>query len=253
MTARKREAVAPAEIVEALLREASPKLVLVGGQALAFWMDRYRVEMPRGVPYVSRDIDFLTDSRADVAEVRRLARVLGGSAIIPHARSLTALVGQAVRDVSDEEFINVDVIHRVIGADAAVVRSRAVRARRGDVELRVMHPLDVLKSRVDNLHRLAEKQNDVGCAQLEAAISVARRFVESCAKTANVREMLRYVGFIERLARSDAGRKVARRFGLHVADAIEPNAVASRPFRERELPKILTLMSAARRRAIGEG
>jgi hypothetical protein len=253
MKPRKREAVAPSDVVESLLRAAGTRLVLVGGQALAFWMDRYGVEMPGRIPYVSRDIDFLAESAADVDEVHRLARVLGGHAIIPRRRALTALVGQAVRDVSETELINVDVVFRVLGADANL-RSRAVEVRYRDMTFRVMHPMDVLKSRVDNLHALPEKQNEIGKAQLTAAIAVAQAFLRDAAKgpsTAQGRPVtLRYAGFLERLATSDAGRKVAARFGVHVADAIEPDAIPNAQFRKKQLPRLARLMSEARRRQV---
>ena len=247
---RKRLAVAPTHVVESLLRATGSRLIVVGGQALAIWMDRFGVEMPGRIPYVSRDIDFLAESAADVEEVHRLARVLGGQAIIPRRRALTALVGQAVRHVSDTEFINVDVVHRVLGADSAL-RARAVEVSYRDMTFRVMHPLDVLKSRLDNLYSLTEKQNDLGEAQLHAAIAVVRAFLLDLPKGSSRRPVaLKYVKFIERLARGDAGRKVARRFGIHVADAIEPAAIASTTFRTKKLPRLVRMMSDARRKAL---
>lgn len=259
MAARKREAVTSKDVIQLVLREAGPKLVLVGGQALAFWMDHYGVAMPERLPYVSRDIDLLAPSRSDTAEVRRLARVLGGQTILPNKRALTALVGQAVKHISDEEFINVDVVFRVLGADTAMP-ARAVKVKiRGGIELRVMHPLDVLKSRLDNLYELAEKQTELGRAQLEAAILVARGLQHEAAAepprvTARQRtRVLAFASRIERLARTDAGKKVARRFGVHVADALEPGLVDSPAFHQRKLAQLLPLMSPSRRAEITAG
>jgi tRNA (Thr-GGU) A37 N-methylase len=59
---------------------------------------------------------------------------------------------------------------------------------------------------------------------------------------------LRHLARIETLALSDAGRKVARRYGVHVADAIDPTPVAHiKPFVSKKVPQMLKLMSAARR------
>lgn len=243
MSAAKREAVIPASLVERLLVAATEELILVGGQALKVWMDRYGVKPPPNIAYVSRDVDFLAASVTDTEAVRRLARTLGGRTVFPRRRAaLTALVGQAVKEISGDEVFNVDVVHRVLGADENL-RDRAVRLELPNVSFRVMHPLDVLKSRLDNLYSLTEKQNEVGDAQLRAAIDVARAFQREAASTdgggtgrSRRPSALRYVSFIEQLARGDAGKKVATRRRIHVADAIEPDAVATLAFREKNLP-----------------
>src|SRR6202163_1393626 len=43
--------------------------------------------------------------------------------------------------------------------------------------VRVIHPLDVLDSRIQNLHLLPEKRNAAGIAQGSLAIDVARAFI----------------------------------------------------------------------------
>lgn len=64
---------------------------------------------------------------------------------------MTALVGQVELAISDEQYINVDVIFKVIGLDPAKVLSRAVRVElSGSTTFLVMHPLDLLKSRLAN-------------------------------------------------------------------------------------------------------
>ena len=165
-----REAQTPPEVVQRLLAAAGPNLILVGGQALAFWMSRYDVRAPEEFAFISRDMDFLARSAGDKAEVVRLARILGGRAVIPHEKALTALVGQEVRPLDDEQYINVDVMFKIYGANTELVRKAAVDVNDADLLFRVMHPMDVLKSRLDNLYGLKEKQTPLGQAQLEAAI-----------------------------------------------------------------------------------
>lgn len=251
----KRQAVIPKDVVATLLAAAGEDLVLVGGQALSLWMDRYGVEMPKAFSFVSRDVDFLAPSAADAESVRRLARTLGGRTVFPLKRAaLTSLVGQAVKEVSEEEVYNVDVLHKMWGAKSDV-RDRAVLSGEAPSRFRVLHPLDVLKSRLDNLYGLKEKQNELGMAQLRAAIEVAQAFQREAAATEKAASAkrpttLRYVGFIEKLATDDAGKKVASRYGIHVADAIEPAAVPTRDFREKRLPQLGKLMSPARRREL---
>lgn len=252
-----KQAVVPPEIVANLVAAAGPDLILIGGQSLAAWMGHYGVAMPGGFAYVSKDVDFLARSAADRESVRRLADALGGRAEFPLLRAaLTSLVGQAVRNISEAEVFNVDVLHSMWGAKDDV-RDRALTVSNGEAEYRVLHPLDVLKSRLDNLYGLKEKQTELGKAQLAAAIEVAQAFLREAAgrepREARRPATLRYVGFIEKLATDDAGKKVAKRFGIHVADAIEPAAVRNKEFRERRLPQLVRLMSPARRKEISGG
>ena len=251
----KQQRVVPQDVLDGLLAVAGDDLVLIGGQSLATWMGRYGIAMPGGFEFVSRDVDFLAASRADKASVRRLAKALGGRAAFPPERAaFTSLIGQAIRELSDDEVFNVDVLHRMWGAESDDVRARALHVEDGELEYVVLHPLDVLKSRLDNLHGLAEKQNDLGKAQLTAAMEVTRAFLREQAalepKEAKRPTTLRYLGFIGKLATGDAGMKVAKRYGLHVADAIEPDAVRTREFREKMLPRLVRLMSPARRKEI---
>lgn len=253
--ATKRQRIIPPDVLVELLAAAGEDLVLIGGQALAIWMERYGIAMPGGFEFVSRDLDFLAASRTDRASVRRLARAVGGTSAFPPERAaFTSLIGQAVREVSEDEVFNVDVLHSMWGADSDQVRERAISLGRSNFTIRVLHPLDVLKSRLDNLHGLAEKQNDLGKAQLTAAIAVARAFQREAAalepREARRPATLRYVGFIQSLATAAAGKKVTSRYGIHVADAIEPDAVRTKEFREKMLPRLMPLMSPARRKEI---
>jgi len=251
---RKSEAPTPADIVDKLLDAAGLELVLVGGQALAIWLGLYGLRERRpDVPAISNDVDFLARSAADKKPVARMAGVIQGKAVYPSARALTALVGQAMLDVSDEEYLNVDVIFKVIGIEGESIRKRAVKIEPvGRPAFLVMHPLDVLRSRVANLHKIPEKQNDKGKAQLALAIEVGRAFLREQnrlsdpAATAEGRSPVQdYVSAIEKIATEDAGRKIAQRHGLHVADAIDPHLIPPGPFWTKRWPALKNLMSPA--------
>lgn len=254
MVRRKAEAITPPEVIEQVLRQAGDDVVLVGGQALGFWVEQYGLGVPVGFAAISNDMDFLARSRADTASVQRFARIIKGHTLIPSERALTALVGQAVLDISDDEFINIDVIFKVIGLTAAAVRKRAVRVADGKSTFLVMHPLDVLHSRLANLHQLPDKREAKGLMQLRMAIDVAREFlraeVERLAETGKATAQGRspiqsYVSAIEKLAVEDAGRKVAARHRLHVADAIDPSLIPAGLFWEKRWPALQGLMSTA--------
>jgi hypothetical protein len=148
----------PADVFLRLAKVAGED-ILVGGQALAVWVEHYGIAVPEGVAAISRDVDFLTTSPTDRDSVGRYADALHGKTFFPSRRAMTSLVGQAFLLLPDDEYINVDVLWSVIGLTAPQVRARAVTAERADASFRVMHELHVLRSRLANLHELKEKQD----------------------------------------------------------------------------------------------
>ncbi len=246
----------PPELLAQILELAGNDMILVGGQALAFWAAYYHTPAPTIA--ITKDVDLLGTS----ADVKRLAHGLDARAVFPRKRALTMLVGQVLKDLPGGDYVNIDVMFRVYGdITTEVIASRAVLAENPAGAFRVMHPLDVLQGRLENVHGLSAKQDEHGVAQLRLAIDVARRFVgdiasqETAAADDSARPVtLRHLARIERLALSDAGRKVAQRHGVYVADAIDPASVGHiKPFVNKKLPPLLKLMSAARRAELQGG
>lgn len=256
MTRKLKEAITPPETIEALLRVAGTNVVLVGGQSLSVWVEYYDVAIHESMPAISADVDFLTRSAADRATVKKFADALGGSSVFPNIRSLTALVGQAIREVEGDEYLNVDVIWDVLGVPAKKVIKHAVRFDMGEISYMVMHPMHVLVSRITNLYKVADKQNNKGISQLELAIQVTREFlraeVRRYANDPDVQDasdktgrsvVQKFISEIERQAKKDSGKKIAARYGVHIADAIDPTLISSQNFWEIKWPMLKALMS----------
>jgi hypothetical protein len=251
LVTRAREAATPPALVDKLI-DACGSSVLVGGQALALWVQFYGVAVPSSVSSISNDVDFLSPSGDAAGSVRRFASVLQGETWYPNERALTALAGRAYKRIAGEDFLNVDILRSVVGLRAQAVAQRAVAFSPRGTSFRVMHPLHVLQSRLVNLHKLPDKQNDKGVMQLRLAADVAREYLREFASrqprgdVASGRSPLQsLVSEVERMARGDAGRKVARRHGVHVADAIDPALIPAGPFWTRRWPTLRTLMSPA--------
>jgi hypothetical protein len=239
--------VMPPELVERIFNNAGDDVILVGGQALKFWMDVFDVRQPALLAVVTRDVDFFSPSPADTGSVVRFALAIRGKYAISK-NHLSALVGMAYVELDDHSVANVDVLHTVIGIERDRLQQRAVEVEdKHGKSMRVMHPLDVLVSRNVNLHVLAEKQTPTGHQQLKLAIEVARCFLESRADgipSAANRELLDTFRPVMELARGGAAKKNATRYGIHVADAYPAYRVPPDScFWEKQWPYLRKAMS----------
>jgi hypothetical protein len=252
------EAFMPPAMVRRVFESASPELVLVGGQALAFWAGHYDVPEPDDLgPAISRDVDFLTSSAANTAPLRAFARAIGGRAIVQPAEALSALVGSAVAPAADGGTYNVDLIHQVIGLEVAEIEAHAVEVPLPDstARIRVLHPVHVLQSRNANLHKLATRQNEIGCKQFALAIRVARAYLEDRSDSIEAlhglgdqqrqRAVLSAMKRVIEYASEDASRKNAQRYGLHLADAIPAWRIRAPAFWEQQWLHVRERMSPA--------
>lgn len=146
MVTRRKAAETPWKVVERLLAACDDGEVLVGGQALMFWVARYGLPVPKRLPVITQDADFLTLSPASTHAVEKFARAIDGKPRFARRLALTALVGQVELELPNEEYINVDVIFKLIGLDAKKVLDRAMRIDFGHHGFLVMHPLDLIRA-----------------------------------------------------------------------------------------------------------
>lgn len=252
------ESFMPPEMVRRVFECAPPELVLVGGQALAFWAGHYDVPEPDALgPAVSRDVDFFTSDANNSAPLRAFARAIGGRSLVQPIEAITALVGSAIAPAQDGGTYNVDLLHQVVGLDRAEIEAHAVEVPLADshARIRVMHPVHVLQSRNANLHKLASKQNEIGCKQFALAISVARAYLQDrigsiealhgLSERQRERKVLSAIARVLDYAGDDAARKNAQRYGLHLADAIPAWRIASAAFWEQQWPHLRERMSPA--------
>ena len=240
----------PPKLLERILKLAGTDMIWVGGQALAFWAAYYQTPAPTIA--ITKDVDLLGTKE----DVERLARGLDAKAVFPHNMAKTMLVGQVLKNLPGGDYVNIDVMFRVYGNIATeAIANRAVLAENPAGRFRVMHPIDVLQGRLENVHGLSAKQGEHGVAQLRLAIDISRTFMgdiasqEATGADHSARPVvLRHLTRLESLALSDAGRNVAKRYGVHVADAIDPGPVVHiKSFMSKKFPQLLNLMSAARR------
>ena len=251
-----RETFMPPDMLRRVLESAPADVVLIGGQALAFWIGYYDIPEPDDIgPAISRDVDFFTCDAANSKPLASFARAIGGRAIVQPPESITALVGSAIAPADDDGLYNVDLLHQVVGLDRAEIQAHAVEVRLpgSTTSIRVMHPVHVLQSRNANLHALPSKQDEIGGKQFALAIAAARAYLErrideiEGRKNVSERERQRAVlAAIRRVAEyseEDAARKNAERYGLHLADAIPAWRIRVPAFWDKQWPHLRQRMS----------
>lgn len=209
------EAPLSADDVKKILAICSPRGLLVGGQALAFWADHLHVRLPATLASgVTGDVDFIADSGL----ARELGERLGWKVWIPTLDDATPQTGKVSHRLRDGRVKQVDFLSGVIGLTTKDVARRAVRMHVPSVgELRVMHPVDVLDSRIQNLHVLPEKRTEAGIAQAALAIEVARAFLRQEIAATGERAGLK---LLERIAAIAADIAAVRVFLLHGIDPL---------------------------------
>jgi hypothetical protein len=197
-------------------------LVLIGGQAVNFWAERYLARSPELAqwgPFASKDVDFCGSAQS----AQEAARVLGGICKVPSLDDMTpctALVQYEDGGVPRQ----IDFLGAPYGLRPEDVRSRSlpvqVETTHGAVKFRVLHPLHCLESRVQNVHALPGYDNERSLRQLRAAIVCMREFARELLDSGKTRDVLRLNERVFAFAIGAPSLSVWARHGVSVFDAV---------------------------------
>src|SRR5882672_6008934 len=109
--------------VQVILSICSPRGVLVGGQALAFWADHLQVKRPANlVSGVTADADFI----GDAALAKSLGKRLGWNTWIPSLDDATPQTGKVTHRLESGNVKQVDFLSGVVGLTTKDLVRRAV-------------------------------------------------------------------------------------------------------------------------------
>lgn len=184
------------EAVGALLGQLRPVLndiVLIGGQALNLWVERYAVgcaELREIAPLTSKDIDFF----GSAAHAEVCAKLVGGTCHTFGHGNRTVAAGV----VTTPDGIEIDLVHTPLGVAPDDIARRAIQLP----SVRVMHPLHVLMSRAANVVHIP-RTDEHSLMQLRAAVYVVREFIEETLRETTVRVALRLNEWAFEAAMSD--------------------------------------------------
>jgi hypothetical protein len=236
------------------------EIVLVGGQALNFWADRYAgldASLGRAAPFTSKDIDFVGDRAA----VTLCAERLGGELRLPTIDDVTPSTG-IVRFVDGGGVEReIDFIDQPYGLRVEDVRRTALPvdfvddARRATgIRFKILHPVLSMESRIHNVMGLPGYDSPHALNQARAAVTCARHFLRELLDVLGadaVRPVLKLNERIFRFATRDRHGRAAFERGLEPFDAVLVDERLPAAFRERRHPQMVTEVAATRAR-LGE-
>ena len=240
------EAPLTAEEVRRILHVCSPRGLLVGGQALAFWADYLAVLRPADlVSGVTSDADFIGDATL----ARELGSELGWKVWIPALEDATPQTGKVTRRLANGTVKQVDFLSGVVGLTTKDLNRRAVELEVPSIGLlRVIHPIDVLDSRIQNLHLLPGKRTAAGIAQASLALGVVRSFIRAEIGMRGERAALRLLERIAEIALDFAALQVFLLYAIDPLAAVPIDAFrTSSALHRQRWPQLCK--EASRRRA----
>ena len=226
------QVITQAELLQ-LLR-VSDGAILIGGQALAFWVGYFRIAVAEGLRrFISGDADFLGFRW----HVEAFSLALGGRAAYPSKRAITALYGVVMKQTIAGERMGVDVLHAVVGIAAEDVRKRALDVHHpndASARFKVMEPIDCMVSRFENLRTLADKQNEVGVWQARISVAVCRAHLKNLITLGDERQAIRAANRIFAVAGAAAGLQAFGKHDIDLLDGIPIEDFATETFRDKQ-------------------
>lgn len=234
------------------------RIVLIGGQAVAFWSSYLRIpgSSDEARIYTSKDIDFEGARRW----VHQAGSLLDGKVRLPSMDDHTPNTGVVVFDDADGVAREVDFLEAPFGLTARDVRHTAVLMEIPDpgsstpASVWVMHPERCMESRVCNVVELRQ-DGAIAMDQLRRSVACARAWAEHLLDDESVGQRTRVRAVLdlnERIFRKCIQDKRFRDVYLdHAVDPFEAVLVDERlpkKFRELRYPQMLEKLEDRRNR-----
>jgi hypothetical protein len=236
--------------VRQILENSSEDAVLVGGQALALWSQIYHVVPPNELSGgISADVDFIGSLSAAKTVGRALNRS-GGSwklhAVDPD--DATPQTAKLSLTVKGEGYKEIDFLGAIVGVNTDQVKTRAVEMKLRDLSkgVKIIHPLDLLASRLHNLANIPEKRDAQSVAQVRLAITIVRAFISQAHSTLQERDVFPFVEEVRRIALNKKLGRVYYEYGFDVLSAVPVELFKNEGFLAQRWPQIRTLVAEQR-------
>lgn len=196
--------------------------VMIGGQAVNYWAERYLRDEPGlkdYLPFTSGDIDY----QGNREDVRHIAEQLEREAIFPDKVNMTSLAGMIPFRIGAQRS-NIEVVRQVPGVASGAVDALAVGAELAGRQIRVLDPISLLCGKVNLALTILQKdRQDV--AHTKILILCVRGFLRDTLREVErghlpAKGWLGAVNRLVKLVKSVHGRKAAKKFGIHWSDLL---------------------------------
>lgn len=208
--------------------------ILVGGQALAFWIDHYQIKVPDELS-VTIDVDIL----GDLSSLFNISEELKIKAVRQSPKVMSALVGLININQNENEKSTVDVIHKISGMDKESVKRKALKAEFNGIGILVMHPVDVLESRFRNVAMFKDRRsNPKYITQCELSCLVVNAYIKNCLKNGMERLALKAIEAIVLISKTEPG-KCATRIGIELIKSLPLKEIKNENFKKHRLDQVV--------------
>ncbi len=216
--------------------------VLIGGQAVNYWAERYLLaepELKKLQPFTSQDIDF----KGGHADVQRIARQLDLAPSFPPKVALTALSGFIAFQIGDLKS-SIEVVRRIPGISDHI-DTPAIQAEWDGKIIRVLDPISLLACKLELVATVSQKdRQDV--AHLKILLPCIRAFLGELLQEAEAgrlpaKDWLKIVNQVLKLTTGKRAHKIASKHQINWAEVLPLPAIASsqlekiKGFREKQL------------------
>ena len=214
------------------------KTVLIGGQAVAFWARYFGIASR--LPALTRDIDYFgTKAEASLIASRLKIPHTLKVATLDDATPNTAVLFVPMKGYAEP--IIIDYLASILGVRSIDIQKSAVTVEIDGQRLQVLHPLQLLQTKIWNLYKLEEKRTVEGIEQARLSVEIVAAYVKEANK--DQRSLLRSVETIARFSATAPARFANEHFQLQCIKAIPETAfdegVLPQEFHEKRWPQLL--------------